>query len=517
MEFSSYYKNLEPILKNDYKKKVINLGFDPFNEKVEYKNEFPQDLTTRDIVSYLCFKKSNETENILYAAKGLDGLDMATKGWVKEIKGIKTSFGHVVYARVFHSMRMNETPLKTWAAIESNAKIKNSHCDCVAGFGEVCTHVGILLFYLLIMPDIACTSQPCSWVVKNPRANSSKKMSEVFQKKTGPQIRVLEKEVSQVNISSFLTRIHDGGLATAVMKVVEPTATKIFESQNKMVVDADKEESFAHLFLSRLYSIDYKKESNERLKEIGESLDTKIEKSEIDYVEKATRQQTENAAWFKLRIGRVTGSIFRSVCRTSLKNPAESLLKKMCFPSTKELKTKAVEYGRQTEEIAFKKLKSVYKVKHKNLKLEKMGLVIDQSNQFYAASPDGMWDCDCCGQHIVEIKCPFRIKDKEDLELLMSCKSPFILKNEEGEIIMNKKHQYYHQIQLEMHVTKLKNAFFYIYSKKVQMLIKVKYDEKFMKKELKISDDFINFVIKPQLLANRFYDPELKPLSDSEI
>jgi hypothetical protein len=291
------------------------------------------------------------------------------------------------------------------------------------------------------------------------------------------------------------------------MKLVEPLATMIIDEKEKMVVDSDFEENFGHLFLARLFSTRNKEYDLETLIQIGNNINLLLQDSDIKAVESNTKSQSNNSLWFKLRIGRVTASVFKNVCRTSVENPSKSLLKKMFFPDTEVLKVKAVEYGRKTEEVALKKLKSVCKKNHKNLKIDKIGLVIIQDNPYYAASPDAIWTCECHGKMCVEVKCPLRIKDSDELQILLDSKSPFIYKNSTGEIEMHKSHSYYYQVQLQMHVLNLKKSVFYIYSKKVQLNLVVDYDGDFMKEALIKSDNFIKFVLKPQLLSNYFYDP----------
>ena len=43
---------------------------------------------------------------------------------------------------------MNETALKPWVIADTSGVIHAAHCDCMAGLGEACSHVGSLLFYL---------------------------------------------------------------------------------------------------------------------------------------------------------------------------------------------------------------------------------------------------------------------------------------------------------------------------------------------------------------------------------
>ena len=49
-------------------------------------------------------------------------------------------------------------------------------------------------------------------------------------------------------------------------------------------------------------------------------------------VEKETRKQSKTALWFKYRAGRVTASRMKAVCHTDITNPAQSLVKSICYP-----------------------------------------------------------------------------------------------------------------------------------------------------------------------------------------
>ena len=41
---------------------------------------------------------------------------------------------------------MSEKPLTPWVVCEDNGKILAGHCNCMAGLGESCSHVGSLLW-----------------------------------------------------------------------------------------------------------------------------------------------------------------------------------------------------------------------------------------------------------------------------------------------------------------------------------------------------------------------------------
>ena len=41
---------------------------------------------------------------------------------------------------------MNETPLKPWVAATNEGTVVTAHCNCMAGLGGACSHVGAILF-----------------------------------------------------------------------------------------------------------------------------------------------------------------------------------------------------------------------------------------------------------------------------------------------------------------------------------------------------------------------------------
>lgn len=68
-----------------------------------------------------------------------------------------------------HSQRANEPLLQVWVICEDDGAIDSAHCTCMAGLGEVCSHVGAILFYLESAFRVTkiCTQTDCRW--KEPR------------------------------------------------------------------------------------------------------------------------------------------------------------------------------------------------------------------------------------------------------------------------------------------------------------------------------------------------------------
>ena len=51
--------------------------------------------------------------------------------------------------------------------------------------------------------------------------------------------------------------------------------------------------------------------------------------------------------------------------------------------------------------------------KHDSFSCRDSGLMISSSHPFLAATPDGIVDCTCCGMGILEIKCPYCIRQDD--------------------------------------------------------------------------------------------------------
>lgn len=63
-----------------------------------------------------------------------------------------------------HSQRVNEPLSNTWIKTTKDGEVNCAHCDCMAGLGEVCSHVGAVLFYIEATRRAkSCTDLPCPW------------------------------------------------------------------------------------------------------------------------------------------------------------------------------------------------------------------------------------------------------------------------------------------------------------------------------------------------------------------
>lgn len=76
---------------------------------------------------------------------------------------------------------------------------------------------------------------------------------------------------------------------------------------------------------------------------------------------------------------------------------------------------------------------------HTAFSYKESGLVVSLTHPFIGASPDGVVHCECYGHGVIEIKCPYCIKDEDPGTA--SC-----LLNEN----LSEKHAYFYQVQTQL-------------------------------------------------------------------
>ena len=96
-----------------------------------------------DIVSYLLFESSAFTAEELNCYKSINEYNYYASGFVEEV-GVKV-FG---YGKGMSFQIVSDTLTASWLLTEMEAKVVSVHCNCMAGLGEVCSHVGDVLFYI---------------------------------------------------------------------------------------------------------------------------------------------------------------------------------------------------------------------------------------------------------------------------------------------------------------------------------------------------------------------------------
>ena len=75
------------------------------------------------------------------------------------------------------------------------------------------------------------------------------------------------------------------------------------------------------------------------------SIDSEVADKMAKSLENETRSQSKCSLWFKHQAGRVTASCMKQVCHTDVTNPAESLVKSICYPQELSFSSKQTDWG----------------------------------------------------------------------------------------------------------------------------------------------------------------------------
>lgn len=172
-----------------------------------------------------------------------------------------------------------------------------------------------------------------------------------------------------------------------------------------------------------------------------------IEKDDREKIRATTTGQADNKNWHAARVGRLTASLFKRVCRCI---KPESLLKTLLYPSDRAVSAEAMVYGRVHEKDAVEAYALLLRSLDRQVTVQETGLHIHSDHPLLAASPDRVVRTD--GEEgILEVKCPFSKRGQTMDEACEDTK--FCCRLEDGEAVLKTDHEYYFQIQGQMAIT----------------------------------------------------------------
>lgn len=216
-----------------------------------------------------------------------------------------------------------------------------------------------------------------------------------------------------------------------------------------------------------------------------------------------TTQQAASQSWHSHRAGRITSTTFYSASNQS-EVPRTTLMKIMNYNNS-NIQVPAVVWGREKEKIALQCYSNELCKTHTDVKVCLSGFVIRPDEPHFGSSPDGKVSCSCCGDGVVEIKCPYRYR--EGL-LTAPVNEDFCL---DQQFQLKKTHQYYYQVQLHMFVCNVEYCDFVVWTTKELIINRIKKDEQLLQQALPRAKQYYLSAVLPELLT-RSQDPTLQPL-----
>ncbi|KAK6191028.1 hypothetical protein SNE40_002778 [Patella caerulea] len=190
----------------------------------------------------------------------------------------------------------------------------------------------------------------------------------------------------------------------------------------------------------------------------------KVNTFDCKAIERETRGQSNNNDWHIAGLGWLTASNFGTICKRKVNTPPECFVKTLMKYDVEDYDGPSVCWGRSHERAARRTYESYQKKKHENFACNESGLCVNEHYPHLGASPDGLVSCKCCGEGLLEIKCPFTWRFTSPLEVsndpLFSCSI------EDGKQMLKRRHAYHFQVQGQMAICQKKYCDFCVWTLK---------------------------------------------------
>lgn len=454
-----------------------------------------------DLYNYLINTPGPCTGEALRAYKSLEAYNYFVCGHVQNMKQndiSETSPVAFVAATVAPGQRTTEEKYKPWVCVGRNGCIVATHCTCAAGLGEACSHIAALLFAIESITqsrdrnEVSCTDIPCQWK-KCEKQNTTSCTAENLDMSHPRHGKVLNSRKRKKRKEVPGLSIQEQQQAFAELREILPTAAVLVRdsSDTDTASESDDAVNFPQLpyRLARL--------TNAYNCSLQTIIDDAIPtKAQVDNLSQATVAQSQSHLWSAQRRGRVTASnIHRVINRKA--DGASAVRTIMQYDNKSISHIPAVKWGTEHEDTARDEFYLHMTTIHTNFVLKRTGLIIYQPYPFLAASPDGISTCDCHGDAVLEIKCPFKYKDLRSTEILQIQDTTFCL---DAYGNLKKTHQYYDQVQTQMLVTNYTQCNFVIWTEPGLVIVSVPRDEDHIANLLHHTKVFVETYLIPELL-----------------
>lgn len=213
----------------------------------------------------------------------------------------------------------------------------------------------------------------------------------------------------------------------------------------------------------------------------------------------STCDQSQCATWVKARECRVSAS--SKAHRIKIRRKYMSSLLDS-FMSNKGFKgNAATRYGNKMEDHALQEYLKIAMSDNAFMKVIKCGVVVRESQPWLCASPDGILLDNNKTIKLIEVKCPHSCAGKSIINEDGSCNVRYLVTDTSGQVLLRESDVYYTQIQMQLYVTGLTECDLVIYSSDQTVVVNIKINQLFLSQIVpKIEDFYFKFYL-PKLAS----------------
>lgn len=351
--------------------------------------------------------------------------------------------------------------------LSSNGVILCAQCECAVGEGPGahCKHVGVLLYAATQMKDGIKTRETCTQVLQTfhhaKRFKGSPMKMQALKLRNGSSLWAAAnfdpRPPEMVGTPEFMWYFRNIWLGCGHSNL---PIQQLYAPANIRAVCHDH---------------DYLEETAER-KMLNLLNVVTVSKETAAEIEEATRNQ-RSKRWHQEREVRIQSSDFGRVCkltdRTDRKKLAES------YTSRKTVRCDAMDHGIKFESTALREFEEQNRVS-----VAKSGIVVHPKYPFLGCSPDGVLESGA----LLEIKCPYKPCAQEGKRKVITTENvPYLVRNNEGKLQLDRSHQYYYQVQGQLMCTGRDKCFFFVWTPDDSVTELIERDDRFIQcMELKL-------------------------------
>ena len=406
----------------------------------------------------------------------------------------------ILFCSVTGSMDIHNSK-ELWICVEGTGRIRTAWCSCMAGTSACCNHIIATLYKVEYAHregyiDPSCTSIPCGWNAGTKKEVSGRKIQDLVLRKRirtklksdpASQKRSTEEERSKA-LRDFDPRLprhresDDDQIKLFYECLAKNPMTKgavLFKSIEATETSVSSEKFVIEQVVEKVMDLNVSNE--ERVSTLFEQM--AMTQDECTKLEMKTRDQSSSELWVEARKGRLTASKHREIfTKVSSVTRATGSIKPRTTPMAAEIifrennisNLASVRWGIENEQSALKYFYAKEGVLHTNFGIKKCGLFVDGKRPYIGASPDAIMECKCHGKSVVEIKCPYSIKDSHELTPEVASKVDFL--TVDPKICLKKSHKYYTQLNSQMALTGAKHGYFVVWTPADTLIEKIDFD-----------------------------------------
>ncbi|RUA05520.1 MAG: hypothetical protein DSY43_04465 [Gammaproteobacteria bacterium] len=382
---------------------------------------------------------------------------------------------HYIKSQVLPSMKKSVV-YSCFLKMSSLGFVLSAKCGCPAGVDGRCNHVCATLFLLDSFckkkglkscsdDDVSCTSKPCQWNVPRKRKGSVEPISTMkfrkhdYNKRNKVVDPVCEKPVqSEPLVGHDWSKERLQGLFHKLKEIEQKTKQSIGWCH---ILPQDIPEKCSSEVDNGLLSPIKMKDSPVSIQGIKERIERVkcklfVGPEQAAEIEEVTKDQSLSKSWHSHRQYRITASkCYRAAVLKDTTSPTKAINDILY---AKVLPTKQMKKGLEMEsEIMARYIEHQHKCGHKDLSVEKSGLIVGKfEDGFLGASPDGL----VCDPSVPDSKGLLEMKyietqQDESLEDALVRKHVCVRRDDSTHSI-NRKHKYFYQVQQGMYLTETK-------------------------------------------------------------